>query len=565
MLSLKKISATGFTYRHFARYRQILTVLFKYGFETILGPFQVEKYLESCFQLVSKKRRDLVSTCTRAERVRMALEELGPTFIKLGQAISMRPDFISIDLIGELAKLQDTVLPCSFSEIQEVIEAEFEKPLAEIFETIERVPIASASIGQVHKARLFDGREAAIKICRPGVEKLVAVDLGIIYHLASLMEKNVEEITFIRPTAIVEEFGRTISRELDYNVEAGHMERFAENFRDDPAIRIPAVYREFTTRRVLTMEFISGIKVSEIEDLDRAGVDKKAVTSRGAEVVLRQIFEHGFFHADPHAGNIFILPDDVIAFLDFGMVGRVDQQSREDFVDLIDTVIRHNVQGATRQLLKITLWDKKPDTRQLEKDVADFISRHLYNSLKDLDLHELVRDLIYLMGRYRLRISPDIFLMMKSLATIEGIARQLDPDFDMIDQAAPFVQQVKMAKLTPHRMAEDLLTFSGELISFLKRVPADMLDISRLIRENKLSLNLDEQSLRRVERNRDKSANRIAVAIITAALVIGSAVVAGARIPPLIHGISLFGLSGLAVAAFLGIWLLMAVITRGRL
>jgi len=565
MLSLKKISATGFTYRHFARYRQILTVLFKYGFETILGPFQVEKYLESCFQLVSKKRRDLVSTCTRAERVRMALEELGPTFIKLGQAISMRPDFISIDLIGELAKLQDTVLPCSFSEIQEVIEAEFEKPLAEIFETIERVPIASASIGQVHKARLFDGREAAIKICRPGVEKLVAVDLGIIYHLASLMEKNVEEITFIRPTAIVEEFGRTISKELDYNVEAGHMERFAENFRDDPAIRIPAVYREFTTRRVLTMEFISGIKVSEIEDLDRAGVDKKAVTSRGAEVVLRQIFEHGFFHADPHAGNIFILPDDVIAFLDFGMVGRVDQQSREDFVDLIDTVIRHNVQGATRQLLKITLWDKKPDTRQLEKDVADFISRHLYNSLKDLDLHELVRDLIYLMGRYRLRISPDIFLMMKSLATIEGIARQLDPDFDMIDQAAPFVQQVKMAKLTPHRMAEDLLTFSGELISFLKRFPADMLDISRLIRENKLSLNLDEQSLRRVERNRDKSANRIAVAIITAALVIGSAVVAGARIPPLIHGISLFGLSGLAVAAFLGIWLLMAVITRGRL
>jgi len=565
MLSLKKISATGFTYRHFARYRQILTVLFKYGFETILGPFQVEKYLESCFQLVSKKRRDLVSTCTRAERVRMALEELGPTFIKLGQAISMRPDFISIDLIGELAKLQDTVLPCSFSEIQEVIEAEFEKPLAEIFETIERVPIASASIGQVHKARLFDGREAAIKICRPGVEKLVAVDLGIIYHLASLMEKNVEEITFIRPTAIVEEFARTISRELDYNVEAGHMERFAENFRDDPAIRIPAVYREFTTRRVLTMEFISGIKVSEIEDLDRAGVDKKAVTSRGAEVVLRQIFEHGFFHADPHAGNIFILPDDVIAFLDFGMVGRVDQQSREDFVDLIDTVIRHNVQGATRQLLKITLWDKKPDTRQLEKDVADFISRHLYNSLKDLDLHELVRDLIYLMGRYRLRISPDIFLMMKSLATIEGIARQLDPDFDMIDQAAPFVQQVKMAKLTPHRMAEDLLTFSGELISFLKRFPADMLDISRLIRENKLSLNLDEQSLRRVERNRDKSANRIAVAIITAALVIGSAVVAGARIPPLIHGISLFGLSGLAVAAFLGIWLLMAVITRGRL
>lgn len=565
MLSLKKISATGFTYRHFARYRQILTVLFKYGFESILGPFQVEKYLESCFQLVSKNRRDIVSACTRAERIRMALEELGPTFIKLGQAISMRPDFISIDLIGELAKLQDTVPPCSFSEIQAVIEAEFEKPLADIFDTIEKTPIASASIGQVHKARLFDGREAAVKIQRPGVDKLVAVDLGIIYHLASLMEKNVEEVTFIRPTTIVEEFARTISKELDYNVEAAHMERFAENFNEDPAIRIPAVYCEATTRRVLTMEFISGIKVSEIENLDRAGIDKKVVTHRGAEVVLRQIFEHGFFHADPHAGNIFILPENVIAFLDFGMVGRVDQQSREDFVDLIDTVIQQNAQGATRQLLKITLWDKKPDTRQLEKDVADFISRHLYNSLKDLNLHELVRDLIYLMGRYRLRISPDIFLMMKSLATIEGIARRLDPEFDMIARATPFVQQVKLAKLTPHRIAEDLLTFSGEFISFLKHFPSDMLEISRLIREHKLSLNLDEQSLRRVEHNRDKSANRIAIAIITAALLIGSAITAGARIPPLIHGVSLFGVAGLVIAAFLGIWLLTAVITRGRL
>ncbi len=565
MLSLKKISATGLTYRHFARYRQILTVLFKYGFETILGPFQIEKYLESCFQLISKKRRDLVSTYTPAERIRMALEELGPTFIKLGQVISMRPDFISIDLIGELSKLQDTVPSCQFPEIRKVIEAEFGQPIADIFETVDETPIASASIGQVHKARLIDGREAAIKIQRPGVDRLVAVDLGIIYHLASLMEKNIEEITFIRPTTIVEEFARTISKELDYKVEAGHMERFAENFKDEPAIRIPAVYREATTRRVLTMEFISGIKVSEIEQLDRAGIDKKSVTHKGAEVVLRQIFEHGFFHADPHAGNIFILPENVIAFLDFGMVGRVDQQSRENFVDLIDTVIHQNAQGATRQLLKITLWDKKPDARQLEKDVEDFISRHLYNSLKDLNLHDLVRDLIYLMTRHRLRISPDIFLMMKSLATIEGIARQLDPEFDMIARATPFVQQVKMAKLTPHRIAEDLFAFSGELVSFLKHFPSDMLEISRLIREQKLFLNLDEKSIRRIELNRNKTANRIAIAIITAALLICSAITAAAKVPPLIHGISLPGLSGLVIGAFLGLWLLMAVITRGRL
>jgi len=565
MLSLKKISATGLTYRHFARYRQILTVLFKYGFESILGPFQIEKYLESCFQLISKKRRDVVSACTRAERIRMALEELGPTFIKLGQVISMRPDFVSIDLIGELVKLQDTVPACSFDEIRAVIEAEFGKPLTEIFKTIDETPIASASIGQVHKGRLIDDREVAIKVQRPGVDTLIAVDLGIIYHLASLMEKNVAEVTFIRPTAIVEEFARTVSKELDYRVEAGHMERFAKNFEADPAVRIPAVHREATTRRVLTMEFIPGIKVSEIEKLDQAGADKKVITQRGAELVLRQIFEHGFFHADPHAGNIYILPENVIAFLDFGMVGQVDQQSRENFVDLIDTVIQQNAQGATRQLLKIAFWDRKPDTRQLEKDVAEFINRHLYNALKDLDLNALVRDLIYLMSRHQLRIPPDIFLVMKSLATMEGIARQLDPEFDMIARAAPFIQQVKLAKLTPERIARDLFTFSGELVAFFKHFPSDMLEISRLVREQKLGLTIDEQSLRSIENNRDKSSNRICLAILIAALLIGSAIIAGAKIPPLVNGISLVGLSGLIIAGFLGFWLLMAIITRGRL
>jgi len=379
------------------------------------------------------------------------------------------------------------------------------------------------------------------------------------------MEKNVEEITFIRPTAIVEEFTRTISKELDYRVEAGHMERFAKNFEADPVVRIPAVYREATTRRVLTMEFIPGIKVSEIEKLDAAGVDKKVITHNGAELLLRQIFEQGFFHADPHAGNIFILPENIIAFLDFGMVGQVDQQSRENFVDLIDMVIQQNTQGATRQLLKITYWDKKPDTRQLEKDVADFIGRHLYNALKDLDLNELVRDLIYLMTRHRLRIPPDIFLIMKSLATIEGIARQLDPEFDMIAQAAPFIQQVKLAKMAPNRIAEDLFAFSGELISFLRHFPSDMGEISRLIRDQKLGLAIDEQSLRRIEHSRNKTTNRICIAIITAALVIGAAIMTSAKIPPLVNGISLIGASGLVISGFLAIWLLMAIMTRGRL
>lgn len=565
MLSIRKIAATGLTYSHLTRYRQILSVFFKYGFEDILNIISIDKYVDYCMSRISRKRWKRLDRYSRFERLRMALEELGPSFIKLGQAISMRPDLVPVGLIRELAKLQDMVPPCPFAEIEKIITAEFCLPIPDMFAYFDEIPLASASIGQVYKARLRDGTEVAVKVQRPGLKRLVAVDIGIMYHLAGLIERNIEEVVFIRPIKIVEEFARTLARELDYSIEAANMERFAKSFEEDPTIHIPRVYHRFTSKRVLTMEFIYGIKVSDIGRLERAGIEKKLITRRGADILLKQTFEHGFFHSDPHSGNIFIMPNNVIAMLDFGQVGTVDQQSKEDFVDLIDNVVRQNQVRATRQLLRITFWDKKPDVRQLEKDVANFMGKHLYKTLKDLEIGVLVQDLLEMVSRHRLRIPPDIFLMMKALATIEGIGRQLDPDFDMIEHATPFIRQVKLDRMNPQRVSEDIIGLSVELLQFLKQFPTDMMELSRMIRDQKLALKMDPESIESILSAQYRMGNRISLSIIIAAIVVGSALVVFAKLPPLYHGISSIGLAGFVVAAVLGIGLLLGIFRKGRL
>ncbi len=565
MWSIRQISAAGITYRHYARYRQILAILIKYGFEDVLSALHLTRYIAPLVKLLSARRRSFLNRHSRFERVRMALEELGPTFIKLGQALSMRPDLVSVELINELAKLQDQVPPFSFTEVKSIVESEFGRRLSDLYDHFEEVPLASASIGQVHKARLRDGREAAVKVQRPGLQRQVGVDIGIMYHLASMVEGKIEEFSFIRPVQIVEEFARTIARELDYNIEADHMERFSSDFADEPTLHIPKVYRALTSRRVLSMEFIYGIKVSDITSLDRARIDKRLITRRGADILLKQIFDHGFFHADPHSGNVYIMANQVIAMLDFGMVGAVDQKSREAFVDLIDSVIQQNALIVTRQLLKITFWDARPDTRLLEKEVAAFIGKHFYKALKDLNIGQLLQDLLQLVSRFRLRIPPDIFLMMKALATIEGIARQLDPDFDMIEQATPFIRQIKVDRIKPQRLAGDFYALSGDLVDFAKHFPADMLEISRIIRNGQLSVKVDEKVMDKVHRTHNRIGNRIAMAIMIAALIIGASLLIAAKTPPLWGQISFFGLICLFLAALFGLWLLSAILRRGRL
>jgi len=565
MLSIRKIGVIGRTYRHLNRYRQILAVLFKYGFGDLLEMLKIDQYIEVGLQMISRKRANRVEPLNRPQRLRMAFEELGPTYIKLGQILSTRPDLVPMEYIEELSKLQDKIPAFPFAQVRKSVSAEFGMPPEDLFDSLEEEPFASASIGQVHRAVLKDGEAVAVKFQRPGIEKIIEVDLEIMLHLATLAERHIEELSFHRPVKIVEEFARTLEKEIDYQNEATNMERIARHFLDDPHVYIPKVFRETTTTRVLTTEFIEGIKISDIESLEAAGLDRTILTARGADLVLKQIFVHGFFHADPHPGNIFVLPDNVICLLDFGMTGIVDRQTREDFVDLLDSIVHQNEVRAAQVLLKLTYWENEPERRQFEREVADFMGRHLYKPLKDIELGKLLQQLLELATGLRLRIPPDIFLMMKAFSTVESVGHMLDPNFDMIAQATPFITEVKLARYKPQRIADDVYDLATRLLHFFQQFPKDLLDLASLIRQQRLRLQIEHRGLETMLATHDRISNRISFSILIAALIIGSALIVISETPPLIYGISLIGILLFSAAAIMGIWLLVAILRKGKL
>ncbi len=547
------------------RYRQILGVLFKYGFGDLVDRLRIEQYLEIGLQVISRKKRDRVERLTRSVRVRMAFEELGPTFIKLAQVLSARPDLIPADLVVELARLQDKVPATGFGALKEILRKELRETPEEIFAHIEETPLASASIAQVHRAVLKDGEDVAVKIQRPGIRKVIEVDLEIMLHLATLMEHHIEEFSFHRPVKIIEEFARTIEKELDFVLEAENMERFAAQFFEDEHIYVPKTFPEFSGSRVLTMEYIQGIKVSEVDKIDAAGLDRKIIVDRGADLLLRQIFENGFFHADPHPGNIFVLPGNVICMLDYGMVGSILRRIRERFVDLISAVAQRDSSRAVQVLLRLTEWEEEPDLQRFEREVDDFMGRHLYRSLKNIEIGTLLQELLQIAAKYRLRIPSDTFMMMKALATIEGVARMLDPDFEMVAKAAPFVEKVRLERFSPKRISEDAYRMGADFLLFLQQFPKDALEIFRLIRQRKLTVNLEHQGLANMLATHDQISNRVSFSIIIAGLIIGSALIVISEIPPLFYGISLIGIIGFLAAALMGIWLLVAILRKGSL
>lgn len=565
MLSIRKIGVISRTYRHLNRYRHILAVLLKHGFGDLVESLKIDQYLEVGFQLISKKKMIREERLTRPQRVRMVLEELGPTYIKLGQVLSTRPDLIPMEFIEELTKLQDSVPPFPFLEAQAIVQRELGASAAELFDRIDGVPAASASIAQVHRARLKNGEEVALKLQRPGIRRLIEVDLEIMLHLATLAERHVEELALHRPVKIVEEFARTLEKEIDFRIEATHIERIAQGFLDDPTVYIPAVYREYSTSRILTTEYVEGVKISDIEQLDSSGYDRRLLCARGADIVLKQVFQHGFFHADPHPGNIFALPGNVICLLDFGMVGIVDRQTREIFVELVDSVVRRNESRAAQVLLRLTTWEEQPDQRELERDLSDFMGRHLYRALREIEVGKLLQDLLQLATRFRLRIPPDIFLMLKAISTVETVGRMLDPEFDMIAQATPFIEKVIADRFKPQRIGEDLSDLALRLYQFLHQFPKDILDLADLLRRQKLGLQIEHRGLEKLLATHDQVSNRIAFAIIIAALIVGSALIILARTPPLVYGIPLIGIIGFLAAACMGFWLLVAILKKGKL
>jgi len=564
-MRIRKMGIVSRTYRDINRYRQILAVLFKYGFESLIERLHLGQYLDIGIRMISHKPHERFEVLSRYERLRMAFEELGPTFIKMGQILSTRPDLIPVEFIRELEKLQDNVPPFPFSQAKEIVEHELRAPLTDTFLHFHESPLAAASIAQVHRAQLKTGEEVIVKVQRPGMRKIIDVDLEILFHLATLAEKYVEELEIYRPTKIVEEFASTLEKEINFNIEASYVERFARLFLDNETIYVPGIFRQLTTEHVLTMEYVEGIKVSDITVLDQRGFDRKIIASRGADLMLEQIFINGFFHADPHPGNVCVMPGNVICYLDFGMMGHVDQQSRHNFANILYGYVLRDETKIAAATLKIVEWEEEPDRHALERDIASFMELHLYKPLKEIRMGYLLQEFLGLFVRHRLRLPPDIFLMVKALTEVEGIGLLMDPDFDMAEKVEPFIKRLQMEKIHPKRLLSEFIESGEALVQLLKAIPEDLHDILTQIKQGKARIRFEHRGLENFIFEMDRSSNRIAFSLIIASIIIGSSLIITTNLGPHLFGFSMLGLVGYTIAGVLGIWLLISIFRSGKL
>lgn len=565
MLNIRKISATSRTYRNLGRYREILTILFKYGFGELIDTLKIEQYLEISLQMLFKKQPKNLERLSRPERIRLVFEELGPTFIKFGQILSTRPDLIPYEYAKELEKLQDDVPPFEYNDVRRIIWEDFGQSVDAVFQSFEEKPMAAASIGQVHRAKLESGEEVVVKVQRPDIRKIIEVDLEIMLHIGYLMERHLEEFDIQHPTRLVGIFARTIEKEINYKIEAANTEHFGRQFLDNPTIYIPKVYHDLTTSRVITMEYVDGVKASEIVTLREEGYDLVEIADRGASLLMDQFFVQGFFHADPHPGNILILPENVICYVDFGMMGRINRRERHDFADLIMYIVRRNERKVVDVILKLVEVHGPVNRSELESDVAELIDSYLGLPLKHLEVGPIMQQLLELVSRHKLCLKPNLYLVVKAAATVEGLGRVLNPDFEFVEHAEPFIKKLQLERYHPQNIAGDLLESGAELFELLKEIPGELREILRLTRQGRIKIEFEHRGLESLLTHLDRTSNRIAFAIVIAAQVVGSALIVLADVPPKWYDIPVIGLLGFLVAVIMGLWLLISMLRHGRM
>ena len=565
MLNIRKISATSRTFRNLGRYREILTILFKYGFGELIDTLKIEQYLEISLQMLFKKQPKNLEKLSRPERIRLVFEELGPTFIKFGQILSTRPDLIPYEYAKELEKLQDDVPPFEYNEVRRIIWEDFGQSVDALFQAFEEKPMAAASIGQVHRATLVNGEEVVVKVQRPDIRKIIEVDLEIMLHLGYLMERHLEEFDIQHPTRLVSIFARTIEKEINYKIEAANTEHFGRQFLDNQTIYIPKAYHDLTTNRVITMEYVKGIKASEIVTLREEGYDLVEIADRGASLLMDQFFVQGFFHADPHPGNILILPENVICYVDFGMMGRINRRERHDFADLIMYIVRRNEKKVVDVILKLVEVHGPVNRSELESDVAELIDSYLGLPLKHLEVGPIMQQLLELVSRHKLCLKPNLYLVVKAAATVEGLGRVLNPDFEFVEHAEPFIKKLQLERYHPQNIAGELLESGAEMFELLKEIPGELREILRLTRQGRIKIEFEHRGLESLLTHLDRTSNRIAFAIVIAAQVVGSALIVLADVPPKWYGIPVIGLLGFLVAVIMGFWLLISMLRHGRM
>jgi len=539
-------------------------VLFKYGFDNLLAYLNLTE-LVTRWRRLFRRDPSVLADLSQAERMRLALEELGPTFIKFGQFLSTRADILPPNYIKEFAKLQDSVPPFSFEEVAAEIRKELGREIPDLFASFEREAIGAASIAQAHRATLLSGEDVVVKVRRPGILDLVETDIEALMLLAMMAEKHLPNSDIYDPVGQVRELSRTIRREMDLSLEGRTIERFAANFAGDSTVYFPKVYWSVTSKALLTMEMIEGLKVTDISSLNAAGLDPKLIARRGADAFVKMVLQHGFFHGDPHPGNILILPDNVICMLDFGMTGRIDPFLKSHLTDILLAILKRDAEEVISLLIYSGDITDSVNIRALRRDISEFIEKYYDLSLQQFQVGQLLIDFTEIISEYRIKFHPDLLLLAKAFMTIESMGRRLDPDFDMTLHLRPLMENEIRDRLSPKSALKDLFGNVNSYMNLIRSLPKDIKEILNRINRDKFKIDLEHRGLDRFINELDKSINRLSSSLIIAALIIGSSIVMQTGKGPLLLGFPLFAFMGYSIAGLIGLVWLIAIIRSGRL
>ncbi len=531
------------------RLNEIIRVLTKYEFGYVIEKIKLKNkipFKHHSYEYESLEELD----ATIPLRLRKVLQELGTTYIKLGQTLSTRPDLVGDDIAAEFSKMQDDNPPVDYEIIESIIEEELGDSPDNLFFIFEKEPIGSASIGQVHKAVLKNGDKVAVKIQKPGVRDLIRNDIGIMRFLARRINDYIPRSRNYNLPGIVDEFERSILKEIDYGHEAMNITRFNYNFKDDETVYVPNVYKEFSTSKVLTMELIEGKKVSDVITSDK-GFDKELIAKRGVESYFKQVLIHGFFHADPHPANIYVLEDNVVCFLDYGMMGILDREFRENLAELIIYFMENSVKGMINQLIYMGIITEKIDIKSFRYELTDLMYRYYGIGLNEM--HGGMEDLISLMRKYRIQLPSEFVLLARGIGMLEDTGEKLDPNFNPVEAFKPMAQKVIRKKISPLKFVDFVKDNLFEVEHLMKTLPRNLSRTLYKIEEGKISIELEHKNIERIS-------NKISVALIISALLIGSSLIMQTDKGILILGFPFLGIIGFVISMILGLALVLSIL-----
>lgn len=509
------------------RYQEIITVFAKHGFGLIIDQLGIFDYLK--MRKHGAEAENSNSKLSIGERLRISLEELGPTFVKIGQILSTQADIVPQDIVNELKKLQSSVQPFSFNEAKSVIESEFEDTLENIFKEFVQQPIASASISQVHYAVLGNGEKVAVKVQRPGIEKVISNDLNILRDLAHFVDNHTKFGKIYDFGSMVEEFERTLKNELDFTKEGENADTFRDNFSRDRWVKVPEVNWNYTSRRVLTMEFIDGISIDDNKSLDKAAIDKKETAQRIAQSICNQVLRDGFFHADPHPGNIKVLRDGTIVFLDLGMVGRISESRKKIISKLFVGMANKDARGVARAVMELDAMYDKKNVKKFEQDVDLMLDKYLTMQWSKINVGEAFYEVFNIALLNGIKLPREFTMLAKSFATIQSILEQLAPELNTIEVAKPIAKKLMFQSYSPKNISSTLRKNASAYKDLLIELPYYIQNILEKVDDGDLTLQLKIKDIDKIQKRFDRAINRVsfsvillAVCIVITGIIIGS-------------------------------------------